>query len=411
MATKGAKSRVLIVGAGLGGLTLAQCLRKQGIPFEVFERDIDVSSRSQGWAIAMHTERSIVDDLLLSVCSDMPPLRESTNHLAPLNLDAQIALYYGGRRLGVQNTPETPCMRANRLRLRKWLATEIPIQWGKKLQAIEEGKGQVTLRFADGKTAEGDIVVGADGVQSIVREYLLQKPNTETLNYIPMGIIVGETVLSGAAMERQLSLGRSCYTTSDKNRSFSLFVGLDKVREDQNSGEFYWFVVWNDNDVDKPDHWLKRASTSAKLEHALKLTEALDPSFREVVQLTPAEGILDKQMVYRDAEITDLPVGRVTLLGDAIHPMVPFRGEGGMHALRDAINLSKVLSQLDMGDPRSMETAMASYQQEITSRGVEAVRMSRNAITNNNSGGKIISWGHEAKPLPEEHVSLESCRT
>lgn len=45
---------VLIVGAGLGGLTLAQSLRKQGITFEIFERDADRDARSQGWAIALH---------------------------------------------------------------------------------------------------------------------------------------------------------------------------------------------------------------------------------------------------------------------------------------------------------------------------------------------------------------------
>lgn len=46
---------VLIVGAGLGGLTLAQTLRKQGISYEIFERDEDENGRFQGWAIALHT--------------------------------------------------------------------------------------------------------------------------------------------------------------------------------------------------------------------------------------------------------------------------------------------------------------------------------------------------------------------
>ena len=46
---------ILIVGAGIGGLTLAQSLRKQGISFEIFERDVDENARFQGWAIALHT--------------------------------------------------------------------------------------------------------------------------------------------------------------------------------------------------------------------------------------------------------------------------------------------------------------------------------------------------------------------
>lgn len=47
---------VLILGAGLGGLTLAQSLRKKGVSFEVFERDDDPNARPQGWAIALHTQ-------------------------------------------------------------------------------------------------------------------------------------------------------------------------------------------------------------------------------------------------------------------------------------------------------------------------------------------------------------------
>lgn len=54
MTSNTAKPHVLIIGAGLGGLTLAQCLRKQNVPFEIFDRDTDVVSR-QGWAIGLHT--------------------------------------------------------------------------------------------------------------------------------------------------------------------------------------------------------------------------------------------------------------------------------------------------------------------------------------------------------------------
>lgn len=52
------RMHVLIVGAGIGGLTLAQSLRKQGISFDIFERDVDRNARFQGWAIALHTYES-----------------------------------------------------------------------------------------------------------------------------------------------------------------------------------------------------------------------------------------------------------------------------------------------------------------------------------------------------------------
>lgn len=93
---------VLIVGGGLGGLSLAQALRKKGISFEIFERDENEDSRFQGWAIGIH---SIIADLVSSFPDDMPDMKAATNHLEPLShLDAQMALYFPGRpgRMGVQ---------------------------------------------------------------------------------------------------------------------------------------------------------------------------------------------------------------------------------------------------------------------------------------------------------------------
>ena len=72
---------VLILGAGLGGLTLAQLLRKKGISYEIFERDKDADDRLQGWAIALH---SMVDDFHASMPGDMPPFEE-VNTFGPSN--------------------------------------------------------------------------------------------------------------------------------------------------------------------------------------------------------------------------------------------------------------------------------------------------------------------------------------
>lgn len=114
--------------------------------------------------------RSILDELQNSVPSDLPDLREAVNHLSPLDLKTQICFYTGGaeQRVGVQDTPETPCLRANRPKLRRWLATDVTVQWSKQLVRIEDtDAGKVTLVFADDTSATGDVLVGADGVNSI----------------------------------------------------------------------------------------------------------------------------------------------------------------------------------------------------------------------------------------------------
>ncbi|KAI1367080.1 FAD/NAD(P)-binding domain-containing protein [Xylaria arbuscula] len=408
MALGSDKLHILIVGAGLAGLTVAQCLRKQGISFEIYDSDPDLITR-HGYAIAVH---SITKDLVSAAPSDMPPLRESADHLFPLKLEPQMR-FYGreGQVVGVQNTPETPCLRLNRLLFRKWLATNIPIQFNKKLRSVEEGESGVTVYFEDGTSASGDMLVGADGVHSKVREHMLGRPNSETLNPIKAACVWGETRLSGAEMERQLSLGHSAYGIAAKKYNFFMFVGLNKVNQDL-SGDFYWYICWDDDTSDRPDHWLQSASKSAKLEHVLKMTESLEPRFREILLLTPTEGIVSEMPVFRDAVIPSLPsTGRVVAVGDAAHPMTPFRGEGGMHAIRDALNLGKVIERLRGSFPNGSQSALESYHQEILERGGRAVELSRNAHKHNQeANAAIMAWGSVATYIPEEKVSLEQCK-
>lgn len=119
---------------------------------------------------------SILDDLAAAFPPDMPDLKESTDHLKPLNLPAQIGLYFPGRegRLGFQDSPEAPIVRAERRRLRDWLSTNIPVQWGKHVKEIEHNEQGVSVHFEDGTSANGDILVGADGIHSVGMYYLDQ---------------------------------------------------------------------------------------------------------------------------------------------------------------------------------------------------------------------------------------------
>ncbi|KAI1407932.1 putative monooxygenase [Hypoxylon sp. FL1857] len=409
MALKNTRPRVLIAGAGLSGLTLAQSLRKQNIPFEIFERDTDPISRASGWAIGLH---SVLDDLLSDVPQDMPPFKDSVDHLVPLDLEAQIGFFFRGQRQVVQDTPGKLIVRANRFRFREWLSNQIPIQWGKKVIDVVDAGDEVRVHFADGTTAVGDILVGADGVNSVVREHILQRPNKETLRAVPAAIISGETNFSGGEFERQLSLAHSCYVVSSPGTpGYFLFVGLRQVTPDGNSGEYYWHLFIDDGVIEKEDHWLRSASQAEKLDYAMKLTSALEPKFTEVIRATPPSGVLAQPLNIRDGEIEDLPVGRITLLGDAIHPMTPFRGEGGVHALRDALNLGKALGRLNSNDRNEIEALLGPYQGEALERGIAATRASRNAQRVNTAGeGNLTAWGQVAVPAPEEHVSLGNCR-
>ncbi|KAL7911481.1 hypothetical protein GGI35DRAFT_442910 [Trichoderma velutinum] len=403
---------VLIVGGGLGGLSLAQCLRKQGVSFEVFERDESPDSRFQGWAIGIHT---IISQLASSFPADMPDLKEATNHLAPLTLPAQMGLYFPGRpgRLGVEDTPEAPIIRAERYRLRNWLATNIPIQWNKRVANIEHNDEGVSVSFDDGTSAKGDILVGADGINSLVREQLLQRPANELLKLVPLAAIVGELTLSGEAFKRQLELGHSAYVYVSPDLGFWNFSGLHHVLPDGTSGRHYWMLMQPDANVDKPDHWLRTATQQEKLDHVLKLVSKMPPKFRELFELTPASGVKPEPHVWRDLELESLPAGRVVLLGDAAHAMTPFRGEGGYHSFIDAMNLSKKLSQLDGKDIGAIKAAVTDYNTEMLERGSEAVRSSRNENSDQrtrDTKAKFTTANQAVRPLPEVPIVLENVR-
>lgn len=109
---------------------------------------------------------SILKDLQQQVPEGLPALAEAVNHLQPLKLPPQFMWNVNGTRLGVTAGPEAYVLRASRMRLRKWLATEITITYGKQAVDIEQTEESVTVQFQDGTSAHGDILVGADGINS-----------------------------------------------------------------------------------------------------------------------------------------------------------------------------------------------------------------------------------------------------
>ena len=109
--------------------------------------------------------RTRLEELKPFLPEDVPPI-ELSCHLLPLDLPSQMLFYFKGLRVGVEDSPQTPCIRANRLRLRELLSTNVEIRWGKYVKRIEEYDESVTVWFEDGSSATGDVLVGADGTFS-----------------------------------------------------------------------------------------------------------------------------------------------------------------------------------------------------------------------------------------------------
>ncbi|KAF3005594.1 hypothetical protein E8E13_000521 [Curvularia kusanoi] len=341
---------VLILGAGLGGLALAQALRKKGITFQVFERDRDPHARPQGWAIALHT---MLNDFHASMPEDLTDF-EQVNHLRPLTLPAEIAMYQEGddRKYGGRDDGTGKFVRAKRDVLRNWLCSYIDVQYSKKAERIEEKDNGVMVHFADGTSASGDVVVGADGVHSMTRCHILGGKQNDPMRVHKSATINGLTQLSGSDFAEQLSLGHSAYIVffECKGQQYMLFIGLDSVSDDGKTGNYYWDLIWACDDGDRDDHWACTGVQKELLTYTKGIIKELKPEFRKVVEMTPEHMVLVPGLHFHMCLIDELQAGRVTLLGDAAHAMPPFRGEGGCQAIDDALKLARAIEGMDKTD-------------------------------------------------------------
>jgi 2-polyprenyl-6-methoxyphenol hydroxylase-like FAD-dependent oxidoreductase len=358
---------VIVVGAGLGGLALAQGLTATGFPVTVYERDAGPDSRAQGYRISLNEAGTrALSDLL-------PPDRYaglSTVDVRGVGPDFTFAnarmrpLYRFAGGAGARTV--------RRAALRRYLADGVPVGWGRTVVGLRDDGDAVEVRFADGGRERADLVVGCDGANSAVRQAMRAAvPDggpDGVPEVVPAGIVsVGGHVDRSPQWEELLPLNRSGAVQYFGPAGWSLFVSLCE-REDRTPT-----VLWAlsrrtpfDGVPSGRAGWL--AAATAAMRH-----RAWHPNLRRLVAETAVEAVVEP-LTLTMARIpkrqrTPLwPAGRVTLLGDAAHAMPPQRGLGGNTAFVDARNLVRAL-----GAGQPVPAAVAGYEREMFARGRRAV--------------------------------------
>ncbi len=353
-------SSIAIIGAGLGGLTLARVLWVHGITSTVYEAEASRDARTQGGMLDIHEDDG---QLALSAAGLHDEFRRIIHHGGEASrvLDRDGTVLLDQPDDGSGGRPEV-----HRGELRRILLDSLPegtLQWGRKVAAVRSvGDGQHELTFADGSSATASLVVGADGAWSKIRPLLSDaKPK-----YIGTSFI--ETYLFDADERHPASAD-----AVGGGALFALAPGKGIIAHREANGVLHAYVAlakplgWID-DIDFADSNAAKARIAAAFDGwAPALTALITDSETDLVPRTLHALPIEHRWKR---------VPGVTLLGDAAHLMPPV-GDGANLAMVDGAELGNAIAA-HRGD---LEAALAEYEEAMfirsTKVAIEAARMHR----------------------------------
>ena len=174
---------VLIVGAGMTGLSIAHGLKQVGIKYTIFDTEDGVRFRPREWTMGMHWGLPMLETLLPPHLAKRIPTDGSVDGSLdwnnPPNNGSYIFDGVNGDILKDLTPPTGRIVRVSRRRIRALCREEIDVQWSHTLESLKpnEGENTITATFTNGKSYTGTLLVGCDGPRSIVRSHLFDDPS------------------------------------------------------------------------------------------------------------------------------------------------------------------------------------------------------------------------------------------
>ncbi|WP_371625672.1 FAD-dependent monooxygenase [Streptomyces sp. NBC_01116] len=327
---------IAVIGAGIGGLTLAAALARLGIGCRVFERAEQPAEAGAGVQLAPNAVR-LLRRLGLSDSLRRYGVRPLSRDLLRWDDGRTLARTELGeeceKRFGA---PYVTVHRADLHRALRDLAGAV-VRTGHRLTGLTEGPGAVELRFADGSEHRAELVVGADGIRSVVREHLAADAPVFSGRRIYRGLVPVERVPELAEPRVRVWLGPGrhcvCYPVSGGRLiSFAATTGGTA-----HPGES-WTAIGDQDEV----------------------AEAYRDWHPTVTRLLGAGGGIGCWALHDREPLARWSSDALTLLGDAAHPMLPFAAQGANQAIEDAFALAATLA-MSRGD---VPEALRRYQEQ-----------------------------------------------
>ena len=348
------RTKIAVIGAGIGGLAVAAALRRIGLEVDVYEqaeRFARVGAGIQQSPNAMRVHRGLGIEARLRDVAFAPA--------TSLNRDGVTGAVTNDHPLGdaVEARYGAPYLTLHRGDLHAALAAIVPadcIHMGRQLARIAADGPQVALAFADGSEIVADAVIGADGVHSLVRAYVLAPTSVADRPRLTGRVAYRTTFPAARLAGVDVRFSRTKWWGADRHIViYPVTASRDEI----------YFVTSQPERAD----WITQESWSAKgdVDEMCAAFAAFHPDVRAVLAAAPE---VHKWGIFERDPLPTWRRGRTVLLGDACHPMTPYMASGAAMALEDAVVLARCFEEMPDAKVEQVFDAFEASRKPRTSR-------------------------------------------
>jgi len=317
--------QIALVGAGIAGLSAARALQQRGFRVRVYEQAERLAEVGAGLTVTPNATHVL---LALGLADDlarlgMQPARGGARHWRTGKLLVEFE-----RGEGLTERYGAPYVQIHRADLHDALARAVLahdpecLLLGHRFESLGQDADRVTIRFANGARAEADVAIGADGIRSAVRARLFGAGQPRFTGYIAWRGLVPIDALPPGLVDPA-----SCVSIGPQHTFTRYLIRAGRVLN---------YVAL----AERSDWQVESWSVRSEVGELLAEFQGWHAELRTIIAATPPE-LCFKWALFDREPLASWTRGRVTLLGDAAHPMLPFLGQGAAMGIEDAMVLAR----------------------------------------------------------------------